>query len=82
MLLEIHINWEGFPLHYLTSKTSTNFQAGIYFFKVNDGDIKAMWEICPNLTINTPERRQHRSGVFNFEQIPYMVLMLPLFTLT
>ena len=31
--------------------------AGIYLFKVNNGNTKAMCKICSKLTINTPERR-------------------------
>ena len=43
-----------------------------------------MCEICPKLTIKTPERRQQRrSGVFivNIEQISHIVLVFPLLTL-
>ena len=32
--------------------------ADIYLFKVNNGKIKTMGEICSKLTIKTPERRQ------------------------
>ena len=31
---------------------------GIYLFKINNGNTRAMCEICSKLTINTPERRQ------------------------
>ena len=30
--------------------------AGIYLFKVNNGNNRIMYEICSKLTINTPER--------------------------
>ena len=33
-----------------------NLPAGIYLFKVNIGNTRAMCEICSNLTIQTPER--------------------------
>ena len=44
--------------------------ANIYLFKVNHGKNRKRFEICSNLTIKTPERRNwRRSGVFivNFE---------------
>ena len=61
------------------------FPAGIYFFKVNNGNTKTMCEICSKLTMNTPELRQwRRSGVVivNFEQISNIVLVFPLLTLS
>ena len=41
------------------SNTSFLFQypAGIYLFKVNNGNTRAMCEICSKLKIRTPERR-------------------------
>ena len=36
----------------------TFFPAGIYLFKINNGNTKTMPEICSKLTIKTPERRQ------------------------
>ena len=43
----------------------SNFLAGIYLFKLNDGNTIAMCEICSKLTINTPKRHQwHCPGVF------------------
>ena len=53
-------------------KTKKNLPAGIYFFKVNNGNTRTMCEIISNLTMRIPERRQwRRSSVFinNFEQI-------------
>ena len=48
----------------------------IYLFKVNNGNTRAMCEICSKLT-NTPERRQSRSGVciVNFEQISHIIVV-------
>ena len=46
--------------------------AGYYMFKVNNRSTRAKCEICPKLTIKTPERHHwRRSGVFivNFEHI-------------
>ena len=34
------------------------FPANIYLFKVNNRNIRKMCEICPKLTIETPERRR------------------------
>ena len=53
--------------------------SGMKSFKVNN---RAMCEICPKLTLKTPERRHwRRSGVFifNFEQISHIALVFPLF---
>ena len=47
-----------------------NFPANIYLFKINNRNTKKRCEICPKLTLRTPERRERRrSGVFivNFE---------------
>ena len=52
--------------------------AGIYLLKVNNRNTRARSEICSNLTIKTPERRQwHRSGVFivNFKHISHLLLV-------
>ena len=60
------------------------FSAGIYLFKVNNGNTRKMLELCSKLPIKTPERRQwRRNGVFivNFEQISNNVLMFALSTL-
>ena len=46
--------------------------ANVYLFKANNGNTRAMREICSKLTIKKPERRHwRRFGVFivNFEQI-------------
>ena len=60
------------------------FPAGIYLFKINNGNARTVCEICSELAIKTPEPRQwHRSGVFivNFEQISHIVLVFPLLPL-
>ena len=47
-------------------------------FKLNNINTRTRCEICSNLTIKTPERRQWRcSGAFivNFEHISYLVLV-------
>ena len=62
-----------------------HYQAGIYLFKVKNRNTEAMCEICPKLTIKTPERcHWRRSGVFivNFKQILHLVLVFSLLTLT
>ena len=59
-------------------------QAGIYLFKVNNKNAITRCEICPKLTIRTPERRHcRRSGVFivNFENILHLVLVFLLLAL-
>ena len=51
----------------------THFPAGIYLFKVNDGDTRTICEICSQLTMKISERRHWRrsGGIFvvNVEQI-------------
>ena len=52
--------------------------AGNYMFKVNNRNTRRRCEICPKLTIKTPEQRHwHRSGVFivNFGHISQLVLV-------
>ena len=49
----------------LVSIFKVSSSAGIYLFKVNNGNTKTMCEIRSKLTIKTPERRQlRRSSVF------------------
>ena len=58
--------------------------AGIYLLKVNNRNTRTRCEICPKLTIKTPERRHWRhSGVFivNSEHISHLVLVFLLLTL-
>ena len=58
--------------------------ADIYIFKVNNKNTRARLEICSQLPIKTPERRQwRRSGVFivNFEYILHLVLVFLMLTL-
>ena len=65
------------------SKITVVFPVGIYLLKVNTRNTRTRCEICSKLTIKTPERRWHRSGVFivNFEHISHLVLVFLLLTL-
>ena len=57
---------------------------GIYLLQVNNKNTQTRCEICSNLTIKTPKRRQRRrSGAFivNFEHISQLVLVSLLLTL-
>ena len=59
--------------------------AGIYLLKVSNRIPRTRCEICPKLTIKTPERHHwHRFGVFvvNFEHILHLVLLFLLLTLS
>ena len=58
--------------------------AGIYLLKVNQRNTKTRCEICSKLTIKTPERHWHRSGVFivNFGHIPQLVQVFLLLILS
>ena len=61
------------------------FPAGTYMFKVNNRNTRTRCEICSELTINTPERRQWRRScviIVNFERISHLVLVFVLLTLT
>ena len=52
--------------------------AKIYLFKVSNRNTRKMCEICLQLTMKTPERRNwRRSGVFivNFEHISHLLLV-------
>ena len=56
----------------------------ICLFKISNGNIRAICEICSKFQIKTPERRQWRcSGIFivYFEQIAHIVLVFPLLIL-
>ena len=48
--------------------------AGIYLLKVSNRNTRTMCEVCPKLSVKTPERR--RSGVIfiNLKHISYIVL--------
>lgn len=44
---------------------SRKIPAGIYIFKVNDGNARTICKICSKIAIKTPEQRQlRRSSVF------------------
>ena len=60
------------------------YPAGNCMFKVNNKNTRTRYEICSELTIKTPERRQCRcSGVVivNFEHISHLILVFLLLTL-
>ena len=44
-------------LKYLKKCYESRLLAGIYLFKVNNGNTRTMREICLKLTIKTPESR-------------------------
>ena len=50
--------------------------AGNYLFKVKNGNIRTVCEICSRLTLNKPDQRR-RSVVFiaNFEEISHSVVV-------
>ena len=53
-------------------------------FKINNRNTRKRYDICSELTMKTPERRQlRRSGVFtvNFEHISHLFVVFLLFTL-
>ena len=55
--------------------------AGIFLFKVSNGNTKRMCRICSKLTIKTPKRRHwHHSSVIvvNFEQVLHTVRLFTL----
>ena len=43
--------------------------ASIYLFKVHSKNTKIMSEICPKLTIKTPERRYDIVSIVDLEQV-------------
>ena len=48
-------------------RVATPYQTGIYLSKVNNGNTRTRCEICSNLTVKIPERRQLRLfGVLTF----------------
>ena len=60
------------------------FPTHIYLFKVNNRNTTKRCEICSNLTVKTPERRNwRRSGVFivNSEHMSYLFLVFLLLIL-
>ena len=64
---------------------SRDQEKGNYMFKFNNRNARARCEICSELTIKTPERRQWCSfGVFfvDFEHISHLVLVFLWLTLS
>ena len=55
--------------------SSLKWPVGNYMLKVNIRNTRTRCEICSKLTIKTPERHWHHSGVFivNFEHISHLV---------
>ena len=64
--------------------TEANFPAGNRIPKVSNRNTRRRCDICPKLTIKTPERPQRRSGVFivNFGHFPRLTLVFLLLTLS
>ena len=84
MAAEFNNNW-SWSIISLVIYSVCLYPAGIYMLKFNNRNIRTRCEICSNLTIKTPERRQWRhSGVFvvNFEHISHLVLVFLLLTLS
>ena len=74
-----------FSWDYTTAFLKNRISAGNYMFKVNNKNSRTRCKICSKLTIKTPEQRHwFCSGVFivNFEQIPHLVLLFLLLTLS
>ena len=61
-------------------KVISTFTAGIYLVKVNNGNIRTMYEIYTKLT-KTPKRRSSAAFTFNFEQISHITLVFSVLTL-
>ena len=62
-----------------------DYPVAIYFFKVSNGNIRIVCEVCLKSTTKTPERGHCRlSGisVINFKQISHIVLVFPLLALS
>ena len=47
------------------------YLSGIYLFKVNNGNTRAMREICSKWTKNTPDKRRYCVFIVNFEEISH-----------
>ena len=65
--------YEKFQL--LSICSAASISDGIYLLKVNNGNIKTMWEICSKLTRKIPGWRQcNHSYVLNFKHISHIIL--------
>ena len=64
-------------------RVSRNWPVNIYLFMDNNGNSRKRCEICSKLTIKTPERRRHRSGVFsvNLEHTSKLFVVFLMLTL-
>ena len=60
------------------------FPAGIYVFKVNNENTRAMYEICSELTMSSEWRQWRRSAILivNFEHILHTALIFSLLILS
>ena len=81
--ITLHFYYNIYIYIYIYNPKKTQ-QAGIYLFKVNNGNTLAMNKIWSKLTIESLEQRQWRHScvfIVNFEQIQYIALVVPLLTL-
>ena len=79
--ITLHFYYNIYIYIYNPKKTQ---QAGVYLFKVNNGNTLAMNKIWPKLTIESLEQRQWRHScvfIVNFEEIQYIAPVVPLLTL-
>ena len=58
-----------FPIFFRKLFAYLNVAAGIYLLKVNNRNTRRRCEICSKLTKKTPERRQWRVSIVNFEHV-------------
>ena len=68
--------------HQLASVLRLTYSAGIYLFKVNNGNIKKRCEICSKLTIKTPNQIQwlwtNLQDIFKVSEVVLVFSMLTL----
>ena len=79
--ITLHFYYNIYIYIYNPKKTQ---QAGVYLFKVNNGNTLAMNKIWSKLTIESLEQRQWRHScvfIVNFEEIQYIAPVVPLLTL-
>ena len=79
------VSWliSRFDFNFISQEPLFFFAANIYLFKVNSRNTRKRCEISSELTIETPERRHWRSGIFivNLEQISHLFLVFLLLSL-
>ena len=57
----------------------------VCLFKVNSRNTRTSWEVCSRLIVKTPDQHHWRCScifIVNFEQMPYLVLVFLLVTLS